>query len=153
MGRFRKGQSGNPAGKPRGARDKRTALRTMLEPHRDALVTKAVELALAGDTTALRICIDRLMPALRPVDTTVDLQLTGTTLSEKAEQVLHSVTNGNISPDQGGALLGAISACTKIREMEVLEQRVRMLELMAQQMKTPVDAFSDGYDPCSFETT
>jgi hypothetical protein len=63
--RFQKGQSGNPAGKPKGARDKRTELRALLHPHAEALVNKAVDLALAGDTTALRICVDRIIPPVR----------------------------------------------------------------------------------------
>ena len=37
-------------------------LRKLLEPHASDLVTKAVELALAGDTMALRLCLERLLP-------------------------------------------------------------------------------------------
>ncbi|MDQ3566413.1 MAG: hypothetical protein M3436_20840 [Pseudomonadota bacterium] len=40
----------NPNGKPKGAKDKRTALRALLETHSEALAQKAVELALEGDT-------------------------------------------------------------------------------------------------------
>src|SRR4051812_21410410 len=65
---FKKGRSGNPRGKPKGAKDKRTALRGLLQPHERELVQKAVDLALAGDTTALRMCMDRLMPPLRARD-------------------------------------------------------------------------------------
>ena len=60
---FEKGQSGNPAGRPPGLPDKRTRLRTLLDPHKESLVDKAVELALGGDTAALRLCIERLIPA------------------------------------------------------------------------------------------
>ena len=59
MAKFAKGQTGNPAGKPKGAKDKRTELRALLDPHKEALAAKGVELALGGDTTALRSCIDR----------------------------------------------------------------------------------------------
>ena len=59
---YEKGQSGNPSGRPPGIRDKRTALRALLEPHAPALIAKAVEMAKAGDATALRICLDRLIP-------------------------------------------------------------------------------------------
>ncbi len=55
---FKRGQSGNPDGRPPGIPDKRTALRELLLPHADALVGKAVERALAGDASALRICIE-----------------------------------------------------------------------------------------------
>ncbi len=128
MAKFVKGQTGNPSGRPKGATDKRTELRALLEPHKEALADKVVELALGGDTTALRICIDRLMPALRPVDALVEIQLSGATLTEKAEQILGAVGAGRLSPDQGGRLLDAIAACAKIREADELDRRIRALE-------------------------
>src|SRR5580700_6729291 len=56
-GRFSKGRSGNPAGRPRGCRDHiNRAARLLLAGEGEALTRKAVELALAGDPAALRGC-------------------------------------------------------------------------------------------------
>ena len=60
---FKKGQSGNPAGRPKGARDKRLAL--MLSNEK-ALQRKLVKMALGGDVAAMRIIADRLWTRLRP---------------------------------------------------------------------------------------
>src|SRR3712207_2458073 len=61
--RFAPGQSGNPAGKPKGTRHRVTlAVEALLEGEADKLTRKAVELALAGDTTALRLCLERIAP-------------------------------------------------------------------------------------------
>ena len=65
--RFQKGQSGNAAGKPKGAKDIHTELRALLEPDADDLVAKAVSLALGGDTTALRICLERLIAPMKAI--------------------------------------------------------------------------------------
>ena len=63
---FVKGRSGNPRGRPVGARNKRTlAAAVLLEGESEALTRKAVELALAGDPTALRLCIERILPPCR----------------------------------------------------------------------------------------
>ncbi len=62
MAGFQKGKSGNPTGKPKGALNKRPPLTKLLEPHAEALVAKMLELALAGDPVALRLCIERLIP-------------------------------------------------------------------------------------------
>lgn len=62
MTKFIPGQSGNPSGKKRGTLNKRSQLAKLLEPHAVALINKAVELALAGDSNALRLCIERLIP-------------------------------------------------------------------------------------------
>src|SRR5260370_33062637 len=65
-GRFRKGQSGNPNGRPAGARNKATeTAELLLDGEAAALTRKAVELALAGDDVALRLCLDRLIPPRR----------------------------------------------------------------------------------------
>ena len=63
---FVKGQSGNPAGRPRRPRMGSTiAVQLAIEGAAEALGRKAVELALGGDAAALRLCLDRLMPSRR----------------------------------------------------------------------------------------
>ena len=60
---FVKGRSGNPRGRPAGSRNKKTlAAAVLLEGESEALTRKAVELALEGDPTALRLCIERILP-------------------------------------------------------------------------------------------
>jgi hypothetical protein len=61
---FYKGESGNPAGRPRGSRNRTTILmQSVLEADGEALARKAIDLAKGGDLTALRMCMDRLVPA------------------------------------------------------------------------------------------
>src|SRR5215213_5905663 len=79
---FQKGQSGNPKGRPVGSRHKATlAVEVLLDGEAEALTRKAVEMALGGDTVALRLCLDRLLPvrrdrhvpfALPPLETAAD---------------------------------------------------------------------------------
>jgi hypothetical protein len=65
-GRFRKGRSGNPKGRPAGARNKATqSAELLLDGEAEALTRRAVELALAGDGMALRLCLERIIP---PID-------------------------------------------------------------------------------------
>src|SRR4029077_11874899 len=63
---FLRGESGNPAGRPMGARHKATVEdEALLDGGAEALTRKAVEMALAGDGTALRLCLDRIIPPRR----------------------------------------------------------------------------------------
>ena len=73
MAKFKPGQSGNPRGRAKGSKDRWTEFRELLEPHAEDLVTKAVELAKEGDTTALRLCLDRLIPPIKPRELSVQL--------------------------------------------------------------------------------
>ncbi|WP_368231039.1 MULTISPECIES: DUF5681 domain-containing protein [Aeromonas] len=63
-GRFRKGESGNPAGRPKGAKGKRNQIPEELTA--DALA-KLAALVAEGDTQAVRMVLDRVIPTLRAV--------------------------------------------------------------------------------------
>ena len=61
-----KGQSGNPAGRPKGAKNKTTlAAESLLKDHAEEITQKVIELALAGDLIALKMCLDRVLPVPR----------------------------------------------------------------------------------------
>ena len=63
---FEKGRSGNPGGRRRGSRNKATlAAAALLAGESEALTRKAVEMALGGDPTAMRLCIERVLPPCR----------------------------------------------------------------------------------------
>src|SRR5215216_3087087 len=83
-GTFRPGNPGRPAG----ARNRATlAAMALLEGEAEALTRRCVELALAGDTTALRLCLERLLPKSRavrlqlPMRTLADLDAATETMS------------------------------------------------------------------------
>src|ERR1700726_2110371 len=65
-GRFAPGISGNPRGRRPGTRNRATAVAAqLLEGEAPRLIRRCIELALAGDTTALRLCLDRILPPVR----------------------------------------------------------------------------------------
>ena len=75
-GRFAKGASGNPRGKSKGSRHRVTqAVEALMEGEAEALTRKAIEMGLAGDLTALRLCLDRIAPARR--ERLVSVNVTG----------------------------------------------------------------------------
>src|SRR5215468_6316787 len=63
---YEKGRSGNPAGRQSGSRNKATlAAAALLAGESEALTRKAVEMALDGDPTAMRLCMERVLPPCR----------------------------------------------------------------------------------------
>jgi|SRR3990172_581990 len=130
-GKFVKGCSGNPTGRPPGISDKRVQLRALLEPSKERLIRKAVSLALAGDTAALRLCLERLIPVLRPVSEPVQVSLpVGKTLSEQAQIIFTETINGKLSTDDAARLLELLIGNMKIISETELEQRISKLESM-----------------------
>ena len=113
---FRPGQSGNPAGRPRGSRNRSTiAAESLLEGEAEALTRKAVELALAGDTTALRLCIERLVPPRK--DRLIEFAVPTITSAHDAAKaisaVLAAVAEGRITPAEEAAVAGLVEACRR----------------------------------------
>lgn len=125
-GRWKPGQSGNPGGRPK----RIGQVRALLEHKREELVKKAIELALAGDVAALRLCMERLAPPLRP--TTEPVEIPGlaqaSTLTEKCQVIVSAVGNAQISPTVGSELLSAMGNLAKALEVDELARRVAALE-------------------------
>lgn len=99
-----KGVSGNPKGKPKGCLNKATrAAQVLLKGEAEALTRKAVELALEGDTTALRLCLERLIPACKENPITLKLpKLKGAAdIPQVLEVVMAAVAKGEITPSEG----------------------------------------------------
>lgn len=133
--KFKKGQSGNPTGRPPGSKDKRTALREMLESHSEELINKALELAREGDSAALKMCIDRLMPPLRPQHEKILLEGISGTLTEQAQAIIQNMAEGKLAPDQATNMIQAISAMCSIQEVDELRRALDQLEMEVEQLK------------------
>ncbi len=98
MSKFEKGISGNPAGKIPGTLNKRTRLNRFLEPHAEPLSNKVIELALAGDINALRLCIERLVPKAKDDVINIVLpDLNGSTPQELTQEVLKAISGQQVS--------------------------------------------------------
>src|SRR3954451_16959157 len=102
-------QQDNP-GRPRGARNKATlAALALLEGEAEALTRRCVELALAGDVTALRLCLDRLLPKSRAVRLQLPLR-TLADLDAASETVSEALAEGTVVLDDVAPLTGLIDA-------------------------------------------
>jgi hypothetical protein len=129
--RWPKGVSGNPGGRPKGARHKYlVAMEALLDGEAEGLTRKAIELALAGDTTALRLCFERILPTRK--DRPVQLELPpveGVQDFAKATMALiGAVAAGELTPAEAGEVAKLIEGHRKAIEMADLEERVRRLE-------------------------
>jgi hypothetical protein len=103
-------------------------MRELLLPHAEELVAKVVQMAKSGDATALRICIDRLVPPVKARDEPVSMpSLTGS-LGNRGRAVLDALADEQLTPDQAGAILSAIATQARIVELDEIEQRVAALE-------------------------
>src|SRR3712207_3459778 len=123
-------QPGNP-GKPKGARHKTTlAIDALLDGDAENLTRKAIEMALGGDTVALRLCLDRLAPvrkdrpvtfALPEIETTADLP-------KASAALLEAVASGELTPSEAAELGKLVEAHVRAIEVTDIQARLDALE-------------------------
>ena len=128
---FQKGQSGNPAGRPRGSRNKTTVLlQNLLEGEAEEIARKAIEMAKAGDMGAIRVCMDRLASIRRkdpvafelpPMDKAKD------SITAVAE-VIAAVAAGDLTTSEAAELAKLIDVYVRTLAATDFEERLQKLE-------------------------
>jgi uncharacterized protein DUF5681 len=143
--RFQPGQSGNPAGRPRGARNKKTLeVEALLAEQAVETAKNIVDRAQRGEPAAMRLCMERIAPIganrpiiidLPPVDTPDDV-------AAAARAVMKALCEGAISARE------AISLLTVVERLARISERV-------QQMKERHAVWRDGagqYSPVNSQS-
>jgi hypothetical protein len=129
--RFQKGVSGNPKGRPLGSRNQSIlAAEKLMENQAAAITQKCIDKALAGDATAIKLCLSRILPVKR--ERTIELDLPGLEGSQDALRaiatVLEAVGSGTITPSEGQAVASLLETHRRTFEVEELERRLEALE-------------------------
>jgi hypothetical protein len=128
---FQPGQSGNPTGRPPGSRNRsKLALETLLDGEAENLTRKAIELAKAGDMTALRLCMERIYPARKDTPVTFDMPKLETPADaiKAMAAIMSAVANGDLTPAEANELAKLVDTFTRAIEAHELEERLRRLE-------------------------
>ena len=110
---FEPGRSGNPSGRPKGARNKMSLLvEQLLEGEAEEMVRRLIELATGGDYRALKACLDRLLPAPRDRVVAVDLPSVDTVadLPRASAALIGAVADGELTPFEGSRIMTLLEA-------------------------------------------
>ena len=128
---FQPGQSGNPSGRPKGARNKATlAVEALLENEAEALTRKAIELAKEGNMAALRLCFERLLPPRRDRGVAFDLPKIESAADAVVASgaVLESCAAGTLSPGEAAEVMELIKTHLRAIELTQIETQMAALE-------------------------
>ena len=130
-GQFAKGQSGNPKGKPKGARHKTTILaEKLMEDEAEAVVRAVIDKAKEGDMTAARIVVDRIAPIRkgRPIKLPLPKVKTADDLAAAMASIVNAMAEGNITPEEATAAASVLEMRRRAIETMEFDQRLRALE-------------------------
>lgn len=121
---------GNP-GRPKGTRFRITkAVEELLEGEAEKLSRKAIDLALEGDTTALRLCLERIAPPRKDGPVRFALPDIGNAqdAANAAAAVLTAVSEGDLTPLEGATVMGLVENYRRVLETSEFEKRIEALE-------------------------
>lgn len=117
--RFQPGQSGNPGGRPPGARNKKTLeVEALLAEQAVETAKNILDRAQRGEPAAMRLCMERIAPVganrpivieLPPVDTPDDV-------AAAARAVMKALCDGAISAREAISLLTVVERLARIAE-------------------------------------
>jgi hypothetical protein len=129
--KFKPGQSGNPKGRTKGSRNQMTlAMEALLDGESEALTRKAIDLALGGDITALRLCLDRVLPPRK--DRPINFEMPAIATIEDAPAAMAAITsavaNGDITVTEAADVSRLVETYVRSVEASDLEKRLRAIE-------------------------
>lgn len=130
-GQFVPGQSGNPAGRPRGARNRANQdLEGLIDGEAEALAGRMIALALSGNVKALKLCMDRIMPPLtsRPVEIDLPDVKNITDIGPAMNFLMTAVCKGELEPIQAKSMFAMLEMRRRTFETIELEKLVALIE-------------------------
>jgi hypothetical protein len=130
---FEKGQSGNPAGRRPGSKNRATLMaQALFEGEAEELLRTALKMAREGDSGALRLCLDRIVPRLRPRDDAIAFELPQINVVADLLPALSAITAGlaagELTAEQAAHLSRFVHCWTEAVQVVDFDARLRKLE-------------------------
>lgn len=128
---FVKGQSGNPKGKPKGARHTATQISyALMEGNLEEVLATVIERAKSGDMAACKMVLDKVLPNTKDRSIAVEIPLINdlSDVGKAQAEILQAVSIGDITPNEGERISSIIEARRRSIEIIDLEARISQLE-------------------------
>jgi Family of unknown function (DUF5681) len=128
---FQRGQSGNPAGRRAGARNRTSALAMhLMDQDAEGVILALIKAARGGDVAAIRLVLERVapLPRNRPVQFDMPGIMAPSDIVTALGAVAEAVAAGELSPEEGAAVAGILEAQRRAVETVEMEARIAALE-------------------------
>ena len=140
---FKKGQSGNPHGRPAGSRNAATRLaEAMLRDEAPTLTRALLDFAYGGDRALLKAAFQTAVPRLaRTVAVALPEIASPADLMPAMAAITRAVTEGAVTPYEAGELARLVETAARISEIGDFDRRLAAIERQVEEAKRePVSA-------------
>ncbi len=124
MARFKKGESGNPAGRPPGSSNR--SLR-MLRDAAEEILPDLIERARRGDFETQRLLLDKGIPRLRPVTLPEPFTLPTESLTDQAKALVDLIAEGSLSTTVAAEIASLLTTAARVEEVDQLRDELKAL--------------------------
>jgi predicted metal-dependent hydrolase len=126
---FERGQSGNPAGRPKGSRNRATlAAQALFDGGAEAIAQKAQEMALGGDRNMIALFVKQILRQERPISFELGELRTADDATRQSRVLLEQVAAGEISLAEAERAMALIEKFLATLDAADFEQRLGILE-------------------------
>jgi hypothetical protein len=118
-------------GRPPGSRNKKTRFLQSLQIHGDAIIDKAKLMALSGDRTAMRLCMERLIPVPKAPESRFRLpneMKTPADLMNVLPSVIKETSKGHLSASEAESIARVVDTHLHTMDRGEFDERIRALE-------------------------
>lgn len=133
--KFVKGQSGNPAGRPKNSGALGDLRKSILD-HVPDIITRLVINAKCGDVLAAKLLLERVLPPVKSIEEPVEFELAEQgNLTDHGNAILQAASDGDLTPSQASSLLSGLGSLARIKELDELDKRITALESLGEHQR------------------
>jgi hypothetical protein len=148
-GRFRKGRSGNPAGRPKGSLNRATILaQALIDGQSEALTQTLIQMALERDPVAMRLSMERILPPRKDRPVTFQLRPIGSSrdAAEAQSDIAAAVSSGRMTPAEGADISKVLANAAKAFEVAEIAEHAQLDRMTDEELLRVIAMGENGAD-------
>lgn len=131
---FKPGISGNPVGRPKGC-TRRTELYNMCRDNADAIIDTTIRLALSGDTVALKLCLERILPKLKDTISFKMPSVKDKSTDDVLKEIFESIEGQEVTLDEVKNIFEISSKHKTDTDSDVIKDMIAKSNVMLEELR------------------